>query len=206
MKLRSEVMTDQSAHAILLRGPVEWNEWRKQNPNARPDLSGVLLVAADLRVANLNGVNLPDAHLSGAFLDRAQLIGANLSGAKLFRAHLGGTNLSNAELSKADLGGAHLAAAQLVGASLRGCRLRGANLYAADLRETDLTGAEVGRTIFGNLDLSQTIGLEQIRHVEPSTIGIDTFCKSRGKIPVSFLRGAGIPEGVIQQLLSLKID
>ena len=37
----------------------------------------------------------------------------------------------------------------------------------------------------------------------PSTIGIDTIYKSRGKIPVEFLRGCGVPENFIAYMHSL---
>jgi uncharacterized protein YjbI with pentapeptide repeats len=198
-------MADQDMLGILERGVNAWNEWRKENPAAKPDLSGAVLVAADLRMFDFSGANLTEAHLSGAFLDRAQLNDANLTGAKLFRAHLGGSNLRQADLSNADLGGAHLASAELAKANLRGCRLKGANLYAADLTDADLTDAVVGRTIFGNVDLSHAKGLPKVKHLESSTIGIDTFWKSKGKIPVSFLRGAGVSEATINQLKKLKI-
>src|SRR5208283_3308279 len=37
----------------------------------------------------------------------------------------------------------------------------------------------------------------------PSTIGIDTLYKSRGKIPEAFLRGCGVPDALIGYLPSL---
>jgi hypothetical protein len=57
--------------------------------------------------------------------------------------------------------------------------------------------------LFGNTDLSQIKGLELIRHLSPSTIGIDTIYKSRGKIPEVFLRGCGVPESFIVQIPAL---
>ena len=46
-------------------------------------------------------------------------------------------------------------------------------------------------TIFGDVDLSEVKGLESIKHEGPSTIGVDTLVRSRGKIPEAFLRGCG---------------
>lgn len=40
-------------------------------------------------------------------------------------------------------------------------------------------------------------GLETVDHQGPSTIGIDTLYRSHGSIPEVFLRGAGVPDGVI---------
>ena len=46
-------------------------------------------------------------------------------------------------------------------------------------------------------------GLETVDHWAPSTIGIDTIIASQGKIPESFLRGAGIPPSIIEAIPSL---
>jgi hypothetical protein len=67
----------------------------------------------------------------------------------------------------------------------------------------NLTHAGVGATIFTNVDLSGVKGLETVSHVGPSSIGIDTIYKSKGKIPHSFLRGAGVPENFIKYMASL---
>ena len=61
----------------------------------------------------------------------------------------------------------------------------------------------VGHTVFGDNDLSETKGLETVQHTGPSTIGIDTIYKSKGKIPEIFLRGAGVPDTFIAYISSL---
>jgi hypothetical protein len=58
-------------------------------------------------------------------------------------------------------------------------------------------------TILADVDLSQAKNLETVRHVGPSTIGIDTIYRSGGNIPESFLRGAGVPEDFITFMKSL---
>ena len=55
----------------------------------------------------------------------------------------------------------------------------------------------MGWTIFAEMDLSEAEGLETVKHEGPSTVGIDTLYRSRGGIPVAFLRGAGVPEDFI---------
>jgi uncharacterized protein YjbI with pentapeptide repeats len=130
--------------------------------------------------------------------ERLDLIGADLRNAQL-----GGTNLSNA-----DLRGARLLAAQLPGASLSRAQLSGGNLRLVNLSDADLRGANLGEckcgsTVFGAVDLSETIGLEKVSHYGPSTVGVDTLFSSKGKVPEVFLRGAGVPEILITYLGSL---
>ena len=179
--------------AILKKGAETWFQWRRKNSGVRPDLR-----EADLR----------EADLFGAYLREADLFGANLFWAILIGADLGGANLREADLREADLGGANLGIAGLRGADLIGADLSGADLFGADLsganlHKADLSGAEVGSTSFANVDLSTVEGLETVKHTGPSSIGIDTIYKSKGKIPHSFLRGCGVPENFIQYMASL---
>jgi hypothetical protein len=98
-----------------------------------------------------------------------------------------------ADLGSADLGGADVSWADL----------RGADLSGANLDRTDLTGASVGHTTFTDVDLSGVKGLETLIHIRPSSIGIETIYKSKGKIPHAFLRGAGVPDNFIEYMASL---
>jgi len=63
-----------------------------------------------------------------------------------------------------------------------------------NFNKTNFTHAKLGNTIFGKNDLTTSIGLEVIQHDFPSIIGIDTFQKSQGKIPIEFLRGSGLSD------------
>ena len=178
---------------ILRQGVDAWNKWRTEHPKIQP---------------NLSGVNLDMADLSGADLSRVNLIRANLSGVNLDMADLSGADLSRAILIRADLSGAILYMADLSGAYLNGANLSRANLSAADLSRADLSGAGfkeagIGWTTFGNVDLSIATGLDSVRHVGPSTIGVDTLYLSGGRIPEVFLRNAGVPEQLIAYLPSL---
>lgn len=102
------------------------------------------------------------------------------------------------ELVQLDLRDARLEAAYLVKAHLVGANLTGASLQGAHLSDADLAAA--GYTLFADLDLADVCGLESMHHTQPSTIGVDTLFKSRGKIPETFLRGCGVPEELIVQL------
>jgi hypothetical protein len=203
-------MTRAKALKLLKSGPKgiqEWNGWRrngKEIPSLKQadlhgaNLRGAVLSRADLRGAFLIETVLAEADLSGAVLSWARLDSADLSGAVLSWADLSRADLGGADLTGADLRGAYLDWAFLNWANLTGAALTGAALVGADLTGTllagaDLTGAVVYGTNFGDIDLSEVKGLETIRHVRPSTVGVDTLIRSKGTIPEAFLRGCGVP-------------
>ncbi len=216
---------------VLKQGVEQWNRWRKEHPEVRPDLRRADIFQAHLSDANLSkadfaGADLDGAYLYGALLCEAHFDGANLSGANLshanlrdanlLRADLDGANLDEAYVRWANLSGARLNGAALRGADLRGADLSGANLNEAslsdaDLRranlsETDFGEATFGGTVFAHVDLSVAKGLETVEHGGPSYIGIDTIYRSRGKIPDVFLRGCGVPETFIEYMHSLVVS
>jgi len=176
-------MADKEHLKILEQGVAAWNKWRQENPELTPDLSDANLSMTGLSDANLAGADLSDADLSDADLSEADLSKADLRGAVLFKA-----NLTLAILSEADLSDAYLAEAVLSQALLDGA---------------DLTEAIVGYTTFGNVNLSLVSGLETVLHVGPSTIGVDTIYASKGRLPESFLRDAGVPESFIASMPTL---
>jgi TIR domain/Pentapeptide repeats (8 copies) len=117
-------------------------------------------------------------------------------------------DLSWNTLRKANFSAMNLARANLRGATLTGAYLRGTDLKEADLSRAELSGADfhkaqIGFTTFGDNDLSEVKGLDTVQHIGPSTIGVDTIYRSKGKIPVPFLRGAGVPDNFIEYMGSL---
>jgi uncharacterized protein YjbI with pentapeptide repeats len=118
---------------ILRRGVAAWNEWRDDESDVRPDLSG-----AHIRILELSGVDLSGADMHGAVL--------------------AGVDLSDADLRGADLSGADLMEADLAGADLGGTDLTGANLLGADLSRADLAGAILDGAILYRADLEGTEG------------------------------------------------
>jgi uncharacterized protein YjbI with pentapeptide repeats len=173
--------------AKLGEGVEAWNIWRESDPRLHPDLGA----------ADLSGANLWLANLRWADLKKARFNGANLKGASLARAFLHRANLSETDLFSADLRNAHL-----VGADLSGADLLEADLTGANLHEAEFSRAILALTHFGDNDLSNVRGLETARYNGPSRIGIDTLYRSRG-IPLAFLRGVGVPEGLITYMSSL---
>ncbi len=208
---------------ILAKGVFEWNLWRELNPQISPDLSNV-----DFSSMNLEGVNFTSSIITGSKFERANLRKARLSKSKLmytqFReailaeAHLDFADLTKAYMLDARLEGAYFYKSRLVKTNLSGtylshtllddCNLTGVSLFAAFLRATSLTGTNLRNavmiaTTLSDVDLSVAKNIDKIRHLGASTIGIDTLYKSQGKIPLSFLRGAGIPDTMIEYANSL---
>jgi uncharacterized protein YjbI with pentapeptide repeats len=167
------------------------------------NLSEAFLSAAKLRRVNFNGAILQSSNLSGADLRKADLSGANLKYANLRNAILRSADLSSTDLTGADLGGADLSGANLTAAKLNRAELRGVELIETNLTDANLEGAYLGWATFGRNDLSSTKGLEQVFHIGPSTIGIDTLFNSDGKISEVFLRGVGVPDDFITFVPSL---
>ena len=201
-------MANQEQLVILKQGVETWNQWRRENSNTKVDLSG-----ADLSGMNLGGVDFRDARLTRvdfrmADLQEARLSLANLSRAALLdtslnRASLKETRLAHAIIMNANLRDADLSSAYLHKTVLASTDLTGAYLYKAHCSEVYLNQSKFTRTAFadttiGASDLSFALDLEKANHHGPSTIGIDTIHKSKGKIPESFLRGCGLSDADIE--------
>ena len=117
----------------------------------------------------------------------------NLRYADLSDAYLSNTNFCNANLTLVDLSNTNLSRTHLTDVDFSHSNLTHANFNEAFLSST----------VFGDVDLSTIKGLEKAYHGGPSTIGIDTIIRSQGKIPETFLRGAGVPDSIIEAIPSL---
>jgi uncharacterized protein YjbI with pentapeptide repeats len=115
-----------------------WNNWRQENPQVRPDLSGSDLRRVDLKHAAFDGVLLTDANLRGTDLSHADLHGSDLHRANLIRAHFNAANLAEADFSEADLSEANLSEANLSKANFSHSLVLGALLLGADLSSANL--------------------------------------------------------------------
>jgi uncharacterized protein YjbI with pentapeptide repeats len=203
--------------ANLTGADIHWADLSKTNLSkanlSRVDLNWANLTLADLSEAdlswaNLNGANLSETNLrrakliwvnfSEANLRKAELSEANLNGANFSWAHLIKSCLSKTTLSLADFTLADLSDADLSLANLSGTKLIRSNLHGTIFKRILLSG-----TVFCEVDLSKSIGLENVYHHGRSTVGIDTIYASKGKIPKVFLQGCGVPEDFIQFMSSL---
>jgi len=174
---------------VLGSGTENWNRWRDQNPNSKPDLDGANLSGIDLKGVNLSAASMSEADLSDANLTQAYLVDADLSRATLDRADLSDTDLQNANARFTRFRGANLTRANL-------CFL---NLQGADLRGASLQGAEFGQTVLADTDLTEAKNLETCRFWAPVAVDCRTLIRS-AHIPASFLRGCGVPEEMIENL------
>ena len=84
--------------ARIQQGTESWNQWRADNPQARPDLSGL-----DLSAMDLQGIDFSRAKLTRTDLTGADLTEANFLGADLGQCILNGATLVRAKLKDADL-------------------------------------------------------------------------------------------------------
>lgn len=201
-------MANQEQLKILQQGVELWNKWREENSTVKVDLSGANLSAMDLngidfRDARLTRVDFRDAKLQAARLSLANLSRATLIGTSLNRANLKETRLSHAIITNAHLRDADLSSAYLYKTVLAMTDLTGAYLYKAHFSEVYLNGSKFANAAFtdttlGASDLSLALELEKASHHGPSTIGMDTIHKSKGKIPEEFLRGCGLSDADIE--------
>jgi TIR domain-containing protein/pentapeptide repeat protein len=122
-----------------------------------------------------------------AWRDQHRDIRPDLSNAPLF-----GDNLDYANLTRTDLRGANLHEAQLAMT----------NLTRADLTGADLSQAFLCETIFGDTNLTDVHGMETCFYAGPSSLDHRTLAKS-WPLPLGFLRGCGLPDGLIHYLPSL---
>ena len=152
------------------------------------------LSSVDFTEARLIGADLKGAYLNGSVFTEARLIGADLRGAYLNESVFTEAELSNINLEGASLGKAYLNATNLSEANLKKTYLGGTNFQETNLNNANFQEAMFQLTTLGSIDLSSCIGLETAKHSSPSIIGTDTIQKSKGKIPVEFLRGCGLSD------------
>lgn len=197
--------------ALLIQGVEVWNLWRESHPEVQPDLVGADLHEYDLDVAIYTH---PDVDLEDFPLDEfgrrwsADPYGINLKEALLRDCDLRELQLTLAELDFADLRQADLSGVELELASARGACFKGAELMRTHFRScvlsnADFSDARMSQTIMSDIDLSLTIGLENVDHRSPSLIALDTLIKSRGNLPAEFLRGTGFPDSFIANVKPL---
>ena len=118
------------------------------------------------------------------------------------RVDLSGADLWEANLRKANLRKANLGGASLHEANLHEAILGGAELVRMDLEGAILGGAILYETVFADVDLSTTKGLETCEHWGPSILDYRTLQRS-GRLPLVFLCGCGLPDRLIDYLPSL---
>jgi hypothetical protein len=188
---------------ILKQGVDVWNRWREDNPTIRPDLQEAVLNSFDLASFVLTESNLTKAQLRDARLRGAALQGAVLFNADLLRANFNFAQLNDADLRSCALNFGDFAFANLKGTDLSWSDLTNVNFTWATLQGTNFANTQFGGCTFGYNDLRSVTGLDTVRHLGPTAIGIDTLYNSGGEIPEAFLRRCGVSENFITFAKSL---
>jgi hypothetical protein len=196
-------MANEGQLAILRQGVEVWNRWRDGNSDVEIDLARANLKKADLYKANLREAdlrlsNLDGVDLSGADLREADFREADLTGADLRRADFSRANLEGAILRKADLSSIDFWGAKLGNSDLRETDLTNSVLVGTNLYESKLEKAIISHTVLGDLDLSETHGLEDVFYKGPSLLSTSTIEISKGNIPIVCLRGCGLSDWEIE--------
>jgi hypothetical protein len=93
---------------------------------------------------------------------------------------------------------ADLSSADLSGANLMGAILAEANLSRAALSAANISNTTFYKTQLGDLDLCDTKGIDNVRHLGPSLISSSTLELSKGTLPELFLRGCGLSDWEIE--------
>jgi hypothetical protein len=189
--------------ALLVNGSDVWNKWRTTNPHIQPDLSRADIKLIEIKPPGLMGIDLRRALLGNSNLNAMDLTSSDLSGANLMRASLVETSLQDTSLVGTNFMEANLLRADLRGADLTGALLAWTNLSGADIEGANFFEAVLSETTLADIDLGAAKNLESAKHWAPSSVGIETFYRSKGKIPLPFLRGTGIPENFIEYISSL---
>jgi hypothetical protein len=164
-------MANQEHLEILKQGVKVWNEWRREHPDIRPDLRGIIFkhmideLNSDDRITNklpqedqlrtivkgrdFSAIDLSQVNLNGADLNSVNLEYANLNHANIVEGSFVYTNLKGANLTSANLRGARFIRTNLEKAILTGCYVYGVAAW-----EVQLEGAIQSNLVITTYDQS----------------------------------------------------
>ncbi|HEY0605250.1 MAG TPA: toll/interleukin-1 receptor domain-containing protein [Herpetosiphonaceae bacterium] len=186
-------MANEEHLAIVRQGIEVWNQWRRENPLSSSGIEEGALNHPDFSRADLRNTDLRNGNFQGVDFSGADLRKADLRNADFGPFVIGCTGSDGEKLPPSLFTVPVFALTDLTEVDFSGCKLNRANF----------SDARVGLTVFGNVDLRPVQGLDTVKHLAPSTIGIDTLYRSRGDIPEIFLRGCGVPDSMIEYARSL---
>jgi uncharacterized protein YjbI with pentapeptide repeats len=219
-------MTEKSPIKYLNASDIEkWNAWNRRS-NARLDLRSSVLENRRLPYVTLNKCDLsrmtnydygfrldgPRSSFDGSLMENASfdwvdLTEASFRGSEMQKSRFQFAGLHSTDFSKANLRNcrfisSNLTSAVFSGADLTGSEISGCTLFDSRFDGANLSGVLFQNTFFANVDLSKAVGLDSCRYAGPSIVDFRTLQRS-GVLPLSFLRGIGLPESLINYLPSL---
>jgi len=105
-------------------------------------------------------------------------------------------------LSNANFKGSKFDRCRLVGSNFTNTNFTNTVFENCDLSEYDFTGSEWSKTILINCSLKNAAGLGNTHHLSPSVLDHMTL-SINSELNISFLRGVGLPDSMIDYLPSL---
>ncbi len=208
-------MANEEQLSILKQGVGVWNKWREENPVNKLSFNEVNLSKSKFEGVNFanvefNNADFTDAKLDGAIFTEGSLFNtsflqASIRNVDLKRARLRWVNFFKADLTRTNFEEALIAPAFFHNANLEQANLRKAFLLQATFVDTNLTGtsfgmAQLASTLFANINLGEIKELESVDYGGPSIISMGTIKRSKGKIPIAFLRGCGLSDWEIEEV------
>jgi len=159
--------------------------------------------ASDFRGEDLAGevfskLDVQQRDFRRAVLRRAEFVDCDLTGANFADADLSGANFRGAKCLDVDFSNANLSRANFYRANLRGAAFVGSNVFFTNFRE-----CEMGQTVFANLEMETCVGLDSVKHTTHSSVAIDSLYRSGSHLPLTFLKGVGLPQILLDYLPSL---
>jgi uncharacterized protein YjbI with pentapeptide repeats len=142
-----------------------WKNWRKRNPQLKPDLRGVKIVNCAFIGFDFRGVDLSEAKFTSVDVAHSNFSGATLCGADLSYHDLSTVDFKGANLYRAKLKGTLLKVMQVLRQSgikelerytKFSQRFRGAYLSEADLSEVDLSMVDLHGMNLARANLSRS--------------------------------------------------
>lgn len=137
---------------ILKQSVEEYNKWRAENWNIKPDFSGANMHGMKLFKANLSNANLTDVDLSGAGMISIEAYSADFTDSDLSGTQLQGASFFNTNLTGVDLRGANL-----MGAEIKNCNLTEADLSDSNCMGTKFINSNFKNSIFYNAETKGAI-------------------------------------------------
>ena len=194
----------------ILKGSNFYDADLRSAKFSKADLTGVNFINSKLWLASLNSSILEGAIFVGEKVGSPRV---KLSQTSFFNTDLQGVNLNfckarSCSFENSNMKNANLRGSDLNSSSFRNTDLTGADLFGVDLTKVKLHGANLenalmAHTILVDVDLREVLNLEKVNHLTPSIIDVNTIFKSSGTLPLSFMRGVGFPQILIDYYHSL---
>ncbi|MFM7344893.1 MAG: toll/interleukin-1 receptor domain-containing protein [Tagaea sp.] len=165
---------------------------------------------SDLLSASFESCSFKNSDFSLAKLIDSVFESCDLESVSFVKAALGGTKFHDVSACQCDFSDCRLDATDFLFSDLLDSAFSGADLSGARFHRVELGGSVMNRarmydTVFVSTPLNAVKGLDEVTFEGPCAFDSHTLLAVKD-VPVSFLRGAGLPERLIEYLPSLRDD